>query len=296
MVQQAPDLDDPHRWSSIKRKANETRAAHAFDLFRARGFEPILIKGVAAALYYPEDHFRDAIDLDLAVEPEDFVRARELAASQEAATLGIDLHAGMRHLDPLDWPDLLANSRTVVMSGRSIRILRPEDHLRILCVHWLTDGGSNRERLWDITYALKNRPASFDWHRFLDLVGPTRRRWLECAVAIAQNSHGLDLTGTPLEEVRLPQWVLDTVQAEWNADTPFRPLRDSLESWPSFRDQLKKRLPPNAITATVLMNGSLDAPTRVHYQIASSLVRLGPSLRDVGKAVATKIRARKERG
>ena len=295
MVQQAPELDDPNRWNSIKRKANETRAAQAFDLFRANHIEPILIKGVAAGLYYPDDHFRDAIDLDLAVAPQAFEQAQELVATKEAAALGIDLHAGMRHLDPLDWPDLLANSRTVPMSQGSIRVLSPEDHLRILCVHWLTDGGNNRERLWDITYAIKNRPDSFDWHRFLDQVDRTRRRWLECVVAISRSTHGLDLTGTPLENVTLPEWVLATVEAEWDSRMPFRPLRDSLDSWSSFFGQFRKRIPPNPITATILMSGSLDAPTRIHYQLATLFARMVPSVRMVAVALSTKIRTRRKR-
>ena len=294
MVQHPPDLNDPHRWSSIKRKTNETRAAQAFELFRSHGIEPILIKGIAASLYYPSDHFRDAIDLDLAVQPSQFDKAKQLVASAAAATLAIDLHAGMRHLDPLDWEDLFENSRVVAMSHGPIRVLRPEDHLRVLCVHWLTDGGSDPGRLWDITYAVKNRPSDFDWHRFLNIV-PTRRRWLECAVGVAKHAHGLDLADTPLECAVVPEWLLNAVESEWASPTPFRPLRDSLESLSSFGRQLGKRFPPNPITATILMNGSVDAPTRIHYQACTWMTRALPSLLDLSRALAVKIRSVRSR-
>jgi hypothetical protein len=294
VVQQPPDLNDPVRWSLIKRKANETRAANAFQLFRENGIEPILIKGVAAATYYPPDHFRDAIDLDLAVDPQDGQRAKELlVSSREAASLGVDLHSGMRHLDPLDWSDLVANTETLPMAHGSIRVLRREDHLRILCVHWLTDGGANRERLWDITYAIKGRPPEFDWHRFLDVVDAKRRRWLESAVAIARDAHSLDLSDTPLAVSEAPRWMRNFLQKEWESETDFQPLRNSLDSWESFWSQFRKRFPPNPITATILSGGDIDAPTRIHYQIATTLSRALPSIKDVAAALRSKLQRRK---
>lgn len=294
MVKHPSDFDDPVRWGLIKKKANEARAARAFALFRARRIEPILIKGVAAGIYYPPSRFRDAIDLDLAVSPAEFDSAAELIESPEAANLGIDLHRGMRHLDGLEWGDLFARSELAEIADTSIRVLCREDHLRILAVHWLTDGGGNEQRLWDITYGLQGRSRDFDWERFLEAVGTRRRRWVECVVGMCQRVHSLDLTATPLAEAekKLPAWFVDAVEREWAADTPFVPLRDSLTSITIFWKQLRKRLPPSPITATVLLNGDIDAPVQLHYQLASVAMRLGPSLIDVVRAMVSRVKRR----
>ena len=270
---------DP-RWTLIKQKANEAKAVRAFELFRAHGLDPILIKGVAAALNYPTSQFRDSVDLDLAVDPDEFYRANELIHSPAAVGLSIDLHRGLRHLDLLDWADLYDNSIETELGEGTIRVLRPEDHLRILCVHWLTDGGANRHRLWDIYYAIENRPIDFDWDRCLKSAGPRRHRWIECTAAMASRSLGLDLSDTPLKgaEGRLPTWFVSTVESEWSDKTLFRPLRDSMDDLPTFLRQLRKRLPPNPIAATVLQNGSLDARTRIFYQLGSMASRSGRSL------------------
>jgi hypothetical protein len=270
---------DP-RWTLIKQKANEAKAVRASRLFRDHGLNAVLIKGVAAALNYPSTEFRDSIDLDLAVDPLAYDRAYELIHSPEAIGLSIDLHRGLRHLDLLDWADLYRNSVDVELSEGTIRLLRPEDHLRILCVHWLTDGGANRHRLWDIYYAINNRPVDFDWDRCLKSAGQRRQRWIECAAGMAAQSLGLDLSDTPLKGAkgRLPNWFVSTVESEWTDETLFRPLRDSMDDLPTFLRQLKKRLPPNPITATILQNGSLDAPTRIFYQLGSMVSRSGRSL------------------
>ncbi len=277
---------DP-RWTLIKQKANEAKAARAFQLFNEHRLKPILIKGVAAALNYPQTEFRDSVDLDLAVDPEDYDRAYELIHSPGAAGLSIDLHEGLRHLDRLDWAELYENSIEADVAEGKIRVLRPEDHLRILCVHWLTDGGANRDRLWDIYYAIDNRPADFDWNRFLDSAGHRRRRWMECAVGIASRSLGLDLKGTPLESAdnKLPAWFIATVESEWADETRFRPLRDSMDDLSTFLRQLRKRLPPNPIAATVLQNGSLDARTRIFYQLGSMASRSGRSLISIAEGL-----------
>jgi hypothetical protein len=273
---------DP-RWTLIKQKANEAKAVRAFSLFREHGLEPVLMKGVAAALNYPKNEFRDSVDLDLAVDPKDYDRALDLIHSPKAVGFSIDLHRGLRHLDILEWADLYHKSIEVSLSEGTIRVLCPEDHLRILCVHWLTDGGANRDRLWDIFYAIENRPPHFDWDRFFKGAFGARRRWMECAAGIASRELGLSLQNTPLEgaDERLPSWFVSTVRSEWADETRFRPLRDSMDDLPTFLRQLKKRVPPNPITATVLQNGNIDAPTRVWYQVGSMFARSGQSVRSI---------------
>ncbi|MBK8304356.1 MAG: nucleotidyltransferase family protein [Chloracidobacterium sp.] len=190
----------PDRWGLIKNKATEARACLAFKLFREKGIEPILIKGLAAAQYYPQGQFRDSMDMDIAVSDSEFAIAKKVVESEDANGMAIDLHRELRHLDTVHWTDLVANSKLVNFDGGTIRVLRPEDHLRVVCIHWLTDGASNKDRLWDIYHAVKNRPADFDWDRFLNVFDQKRKRWVTCTIVLSDRYLGLDLVGTPIEK------------------------------------------------------------------------------------------------
>ncbi|MBP7415974.1 MAG: nucleotidyltransferase family protein [Pyrinomonadaceae bacterium] len=280
----------PDRWGLIKNKATEARACLAFKLFREKGIEPILIKGLAAAQYYPKGQFRDSIDMDIAVSDSEFAIAKKVVESEDANGMAIDLHRELRHLDTVHWTDLVANSKLVNFDGGTIRVLRPEDHLRVVCIHWLTDGASNKDRLWDIYHAVKNRPADFDWDRFLNVFDQKRKRWLTCTIGLAHRYLGLDLAGTPIEKEAndIPDWLIKAVEKEWASDTPFWPLFSSLHDPKLFFAQVKKRLPPNPVTATVLVNGSFDAKTRFFYQIGTIFARIGPSIVNITKALFTR--------
>lgn len=284
-------ITDDVRWNLLQRKATERRVGQAFALFRKHSIEPILIKGFAAAQFYPESILRVSVDMDLAVSAADFDLASEISVSAEAKGLAIDLHCELRHLDTVGWDDLYQNSRQLQLSDDdgAIRILRPEDHLRVLCVHWLTDGGSNKDRLWDIYYSIENRPVDFDWDRFLNIVDKKRRRWLLCAVGLASHYLGLDLTGTPVADASddLPRWVIRTVEREWASETRYTPLDVSLSDPKLFTTQLLKRIRPNPIWATVDVEGSFDAKTRVFYQLGSVFKRVVPSYRRISKAIGT---------
>lgn len=282
--------NDEGRWNLLYKKAQEARAVEAFGLFREYGIEPVLIKGLAAARFYPDDKTRLSVDMDIAVAAEVFETANAIAAAAAPKGLAIDLHRELRHLDTVPWDDLFANSQLLDVDGGAIRVLRPEDHLRVLIVHWLTDGGADRDRLWDIYYGIANRPDDFAWERFLDVVGPNRRRWLVCAAGLAHHFLELDLDDTPIkdEALKLPPWLLQAVEHEWASGTKLLPLHLVLGDRKSLFAQIRKRLRPNPIFATVELDGSFDAPTRVLYQIRHVFKRMLPSYNRVSQTITSR--------
>jgi hypothetical protein len=291
---ETPVLNDIVRWNLIQRRAQEARASRAVNLLREHGIESILIKGYAAGLFYPDEELRDCIDVDLAVAKNDFPIAAEIARSKEAGGFAIDLHCELRHLDTVPWSDLFENS--ILLKGSAIRVLRPEDNLRVLCVHWLTDGGTNKDRLWDIYYAVHNRAEDFDWDRFLNSVSRRRRRWLICTIGLAHRSLGLEIGDTPIsdEALDLPEWFVDTVEREWVSETKPMPLEVTLKDRSMFFRQIWKRLRPNPIWATVQMEGDLDAGTRVFYQAANMVRRIPSSYRRIYNEIKLERRERKK--
>lgn len=279
------------RWNLIQRKAQRVKSAQVFEHFREHSIDPILIKGLAAHLNYPEDHFRYSVDVDLAVAPADFDAATDLVAAGLPGQILIDIHKGLRHLDAVVWEDLFDNSILVDIDGAPVRMLRPEDHLRVLCVHWLNDGGAYKERLWDIYYAVANRPADFDWERCLNVVSKRRRKWILTAIGLANRYLDLNIDDLPFadEARRIPAWVIKCIEREWAGGVRIKPIAMVLKEPKELFRQIMKRMPPNALESTIEMEGDFNSPIRLHYQIGGAAKRLLPSL----KSLRTAFRFRK---
>lgn len=271
--------DAQKKFQLIKFKVLENDLQEIFESLSNLDFEIILIKGWAAALSYPARSERQFTDFDLMVEPARYASALKALKTIPKGYL-VDLHNGARRHDTQSFRDLYAHSQTAVCGRTIIRIPRPEDHLRILCVHWLTDGGAYKERLWDIFYAVANRPADFDWERLLNVVSPTRRLWIVYTIGLAHKYLGLDLENTPIaaEAKKIPLWICRTIEREWASETKLRPLPNPLRNFREFIKQTGRRLPPNPIHATVQSGGEFDEGWRAVYQLRNIVERSQESL------------------
>ena len=277
---------DFQRFNTLTYKVHEHYLEKAWMRFENAGFKPILIKGWAAAQFYTDPIKRRYNDIDLIIEPDKYDEAMEFLASFNENT-AIDLHKGARQLDSLSYESLYANSQTIKCGKTEVRVLRPEDHLRVLCVHWLTDGGAYKIRLWDIYYAVKNRPADFDWARCLNEISPTRRKWIVCTIGLACKYLGLNVEDTPVaDEVKdIPQWLIKTVEKEWKSDVKLAPLHHFPHDKKKLFRQIKKRIPPNPIQATINMEGEFDNRPRIFYQIGDIFFRFTPSVKRIAKSL-----------
>jgi hypothetical protein len=176
-----------------------------------------LIKGWAAGLRYSRPWDRVFSDIDIAVDPSDYERAFELLNGNYPM---VDLHRGLRHHDTLEWRDVYKNSRIVNLGDREIRILCEEDHLRVLCVHWLTDGGAYKKKLLDVYYAVANRSDDFDWRRCLESVNERRRKWIIYTIGLAHRYYQLEIDDLPFarEAKNIPAWLIETLEKEWKTE------------------------------------------------------------------------------
>jgi hypothetical protein len=274
------NIEDSRRWLILQRKLAEHRIAEIFRTLRQHDIEPILIKGWAAGLKYTQPWERFFSDIDIAVNPKEFQKASDILGNKH---IEVDLHAGMRHHDTLSWNDLYENSRLVTVEETAVRIPREEDHLRILCVHWLTDGGAFREKLLDIYYAVRNRSADFDWERCLSVVSVNRRRWIICTIGLAHQYYDLDIDDLPFaaEARKVPVWVKDALEKEWNSGVRLLPLNEFLQDRRMLWKQIKKRMPPNPIEAMVEMEGKIDSKRQIQYQAGSIARRFFPALKRI---------------
>lgn len=266
----------------LKYKVQEQRLEEIWDKFTDAGFKPILIKGWAAALKYPNPAERLYVDVDLIFDPSEYEKALEFIPGN-SFNLDIDLHCGARHLDSLDFSRLYQNSTLHPCGKTQIRILSEEDHLRILCVHWLTDGGTSKERLWDIYHAVDRRYDGFDWEKCLDTVDKKRRRWVVTAIGLANHYLNLPADDLPFRDEfqKIPRWIYKALEKEWASGLRLMPLHYYLHDKKQLWKQIKKRIPPNPITATILVNGAFNNTPRIFYQIANTIQRTIPSWRRI---------------
>lgn len=252
-------------------------------LLAERQIEYLPIKGVVAGSNYPMDVIRLAGDHDIAVRADGYQTVKALLNDADFADINIDLHCELRHLDTLPWAQFLERSIIAEVGGVNVRIPCPEDHLRIMAVHWLNDGGQYKERLWDIYYAVEYRPESFDWLECLDVVSPTRRKWVITAIGLTHRYLGLNIDDLPFadEARQIPKWIIKTVEKEWDTDVCLIPLHAVVRQPRLFMQQLKKRFPPNPIQATIEAEGEFDERSRILYQLLSIYNRLVPSLQRI---------------
>jgi hypothetical protein len=291
-VRATSDSQPDSRWQRLFARQLEVRMTNAFRYFRSRDIEPILIKGWAAARNYPEENSRYYDDIDLAVSKNDFEKARFALVSGEGPKLSVDLHLELRHLDTKPWESIVADSQLVELDGYRVRIPCAEDHLRILAVHWLNDGGQRKDRLWDIYYAIANRPDDFDWDKCFNEVSERRRAWILAAIGLTYHYLELPIDDLPFaEEAKdLPPWLIKTVESEWESATPLVPLVVCLRDPAQFLRQVRKRLPPNPLEATIEMEGDIRNGVRLKYQLGSMRKRFLPSVR--GLAAVLRARSR----
>jgi len=160
----------------LQKKVFEGTIEKAWKRFEEAEFKPFLIKGWAAAQLYTETYARRYTDKEI---------------------LPVDLH--------------IESSKLVPCGEIQIRVLRAEDHLRVLCFHWLTDGGAKKEKLWVVYYAVKNRPEDLDRERCLGVIGKKRRRWIICTIGLAHTYLGLfidDLNFAAEAKTSIIEWII----------------------------------------------------------------------------------------
>jgi hypothetical protein len=195
-----------------------------FNLLRVFGVDPLLVKGWASARLYAEPGLRPYGDLDLCIAPEQ-VENTQTVLSRYPQFGAIDLHEGAPDLPDRTWPQLWARSRLAPLGSAQVRILGPEDHLRLIALHLIRHGAWRPLWLCDVAAALEARPPDFDWDYCLS----GRRRlsaWVLAAIGLACRLLDARLDHPPLEARAndLPGWLVHTVLWRWGAGRTRKPI------------------------------------------------------------------------
>lgn len=271
----ARDLRDAYRAHALQAAVREAQIQRVLRLLADAGVEPILVKGWAVARLYPEPGLRPYGDIDLCLPPAQYPVAVEALRRPGSADGCVDLHAAFSSLDAQPWDELAGRSQTVALGTTTVRVLSPEDHLRLLCVHFLRHGAARALWLCDVALLLETVTADFDWDRCL---GRDRRRseWVKCVVTLAHRLLEARLGDTPLAGHRapdLPRWLVDTVLREWGrVFQPRTPLAAYLRRPAGALQELRRHW-PNPIEATINCGGPVNWLPRLPFQLADGFSR-----------------------
>src|SRR5207302_11445082 len=128
----------------------------------------------------------------------------------------IDLQAELFDLPDRTWEQIRARSRILDFGRASVRILGPEDSLRLSCLHFLRHSGSNPVWLCDVGVMLEHLPADFDWDYALD-GNPLRTHWMIAVLRVAGRLLGARLEEIPNRRLPayVPDWMVRTLLRAW---------------------------------------------------------------------------------
>ncbi|HEU4478073.1 MAG TPA: nucleotidyltransferase family protein [Pyrinomonadaceae bacterium] len=280
----AAELQQAYRLHAIQAALHETHLKEILKLLRYAGVEPILVKGWAIARLYPESGLRPYGDFDLSVRPDDYKLAR--AALRNAGDrYPVDLHKGTALLDDREWDEVFERSQLVMLDEVPVRVLAAEDHLRLLCFHWLRHGGERPIGLCDVALLLETHSAEFDW---TICFGNKRNHagWISCVIGLAQQLLNANVGEIPFPvKEKQPAWVVKSVLKAWGSSfsNHFSQVAPMEFYWhhPRGLPQALASRWPTPIVSTVGMDGSFNRLPRLPYQLGYLLLRSGRFVKQI---------------
>lgn len=252
----AAQLQQAYRLRSVHEVTQQRAICMVLGLLRTAQIEPILAKGWAIARGYPETLLRPYGDLDILVRPEQYRSAKAIVDTPEAADCQVDLHERFSELEDRSLDELFARSQLVDLEGTAVRVLSAEDHLALLCIHFLKHGAWRPLWLCDIGVMLESLPANFDWDICLG-ADPRRARWIACTLELAHQLLQARIDRMPVNRRAgpLPGWLVPAVLKAWE-----NPVPDWMRTFVALR-----RLQPGSLLKQI--RGCWTDPISATYEL-----------------------------
>jgi hypothetical protein len=194
------------------------------------------------------------------------------------------MHEALEAFYGLTFSEVTARAQMMKVGNIQVRIPCFEDHLRILCIHFLKHGAWRPLSLCDIAAALESSQA-IDWD--LCLGGDKRiNNWVLCAIGLAHQLLDASIKDDAVLERarRLPRWLARAVlrqwkrpYPEWNETPEF--LKIDLGEPGRLKSEIRKRW-PNPIKATMYFGGTFNEFPRLPFQLGNFISQ---GLRSLGR-------------
>jgi hypothetical protein len=273
----ALQLQQAYRLHAVQAAVHEREIQEVVEQLRSNGVEPLLVKGWAIARHYVEPGLRPYGDIDLCVAPDQYLNAKTLLKGEACRKYRVDLHKGFVRFGDQPWRELYSRSRCLEIDAVPVRTLGPEDHLRLLCFHFLREGAWRPLWLCDVAVALESRSSDFDWDLCL---GTTARSkdWVVYTLALAQHLLKANVDSVPAIACakQMPTWLLPSVLKEWETYSMYERHKSPLIlGWRRPIHALKRIRChwPGPIEATINLKAPFNETPRLRFQIGSCFWR-----------------------
>ena len=288
----AADLRGSAQLLALDDAVQETALSELCSLLNGAGVTPLLFKGWAAARSYPQGWLRPYGDFDLLVRESEFTKAQAALADAATAFLGknytlplgprrhcaVDLHDRLDSFYAADNDPLFDRARPVTLTGGTVLVPSPEDHLRLCAIHMFRHGGWRPLWLCDVAAMSEAADADFDWQTCLG-DRPATAAWTAAAIMLACRLLGARSDHLP-PRVRaqvVPDWLEATVLRYWENPRAERVLPPHLGGFRTPIDTLKRQW-RDPIKATIWSSGSPEPGSRLHFQIFRFFATIGQGL------------------
>jgi hypothetical protein len=239
--------------------------------FNGAGLEPILFKGWTLTRLYAHPALRPFGDFDLLVDEIDAPAARATIAGLTDALrplVDLDMRVLERFLPDRSFAELAGRASTEYVGEARFRLLAPEDHLRLICLHQLDHGAWRPLWLCDVAAFVERLPPSFRWDLCLQ-GNPHLSEAVVALVSLAEELLGARLPpGAPTRPV--PAWFRDAVLRGWAGGHQAPP--ESLHTlhrlgWRRALGAIYARW-PDPVTATLHLRAPFRGVPRLVLQLA----------------------------
>ena len=113
---------------------------------------------------------------------------------------------------PAGFVEVFRRSEQVPARETLVRLPGSEDHLRLLCLDFVRQGGRQPMRLCDVGAVLESLPRGFDWDYFWG-GKPRRTSWLRAVLGLTHGLLGANMPEGAADEC--PGWLKTAVLQTW---------------------------------------------------------------------------------
>lgn len=288
--QSAETLKSEARDAAVRSIMQSLDLEEVMALLNGAGIKAMLFKGWLAAQNYASPECRPMGDFDILILPEQKSAVHDLfqkVRREPAATPApgdettpaldsrkrmiqgvntVDLHWDLQKFSLHPPADVLDRARMVKIGQADMTVPCREDHLRLLCLHFLIHGGQRPIWLCDVAAQLEATGAEFDWDACLG-DDPVARNWISTVILLAHHLLDARLDGVPraVTATVLPEWVPEQVIRSWGQPVVYFIHRSKLATilsdprlWARTLTREIKFLWPNPISATMRMGATFQ--------------------------------------